>query len=183
VLPEPDRPVGAFRPKVSTGGYGHVLGGVGLGRGVRFNNPYRLRTQLGDTAESLSLTATYFDVWAGMVWGDPDGFQHGAALHGAIALDGVPQEVVTPGYLVLVPLHARWLAFGRAGLPSVVEPDGNVGFELGLGGILRITAALGLSAELVGSLFYGAATLESARSPIPVLSMQLGSVFEYEVLP
>jgi hypothetical protein len=80
-------------------------------------------------------------------------------------------------------VHDRWLVFGRAALPIVVEPDANVGFEVGVGGLFRVTAALGISAELVGSLFYGAATLDNSRTAIPILSMQLGAVFEYEVLP
>ena len=35
---------------------------LAVGRGVRFNNPYRLEEPLGDTAESVSLAATYLDV-------------------------------------------------------------------------------------------------------------------------
>jgi hypothetical protein len=49
----------------SSDGYQHWLGGVFVGKGLRFNNPYRLRRVLGDDAESLSLTATYQDVHVG----------------------------------------------------------------------------------------------------------------------
>jgi hypothetical protein len=40
------------------GGAAQLAAALFFGRGLRFNNPYRLSTQLGDTAESLSLTAT-----------------------------------------------------------------------------------------------------------------------------
>ena len=35
--------------------YAHLVGTFEFGKGVRFNNPYRLATQLGATAESASL--------------------------------------------------------------------------------------------------------------------------------
>src|SRR5215204_3342282 len=50
--PEPAR-----TPRASTG-YQHWLGGMYVGKGLRFNNPYRLGTVLGDDAKSLSLSAT-----------------------------------------------------------------------------------------------------------------------------
>src|SRR4051812_8838246 len=52
-------------------GYRHWLGGAYLGRGLRFNNPYRLRSELGDGAQSLSLTATYLDLQAVRLFSDP----------------------------------------------------------------------------------------------------------------
>jgi hypothetical protein len=72
---------------------------------------------------------------------------------------------------------------GRAGIPIVLEPDANVGFELAAGGVWLFTGGLGLSAELVGSLFYGAATRETSSTAIPLLSFELGVWMDYEVLP
>jgi hypothetical protein len=164
-------------------GYHRWLGGVAMGRGVRFNNPYRLRTVLGDDAESLSLTAPYLDAWGAFAFGQPNGWQHGPGLHASIAVEGVSQEVMTPSYLLLADVGRRWLLLGRAGLPIVIEPDANAGVEVAFGAIYRVTAALALTAELIGDLFYGAATLDSARTAIPIMSLQLGAACDYEVLP
>jgi hypothetical protein len=165
------------------GTYMRLLAGVGLGRGVRLNNPFRLSTQLGDSSQSLSATANYFDAWLAAAFGEPDGVQHGIAVHGALALDGIAQEVITPGYLAWWQPSIRFGVFGRAGLPIVIEPDANVGYEVAIGGIFWVTAAFGAGAEIVGDLFYGAATPEVGRTVIPVVSLQLGAVYQFEVLP
>jgi hypothetical protein len=159
-----------------------VFGGIALGRGLRFNNPFRLRTQLGDDAESLSLSAPYLDLTAGMAFGRADGVAHGGALVLSIALEGVPQEVLAPSYVALWRLPPRWLLIGRAGLPIVLEPDANLGFELGVGGVFRLAAGVGLCAELVGSLFYGAATPEVSVTTVPLAALELGVWLSYEHL-
>jgi hypothetical protein len=160
-----------------------LFGGLSMGRGMRFNNPYRLQTELGDDAESLSLTATYADVQVGIAFGGSGRFSHGGALHASFALDGVPQQVLAPSYLLLYRLDERFELCGRAGLPVVLSPQSNVGFELAGGGIFHLTAALGVTASLVGSLFYGAATLEAPQTAIPIASLELGLRYDYEVLP
>ncbi|HYQ14795.1 MAG TPA: hypothetical protein VEQ58_03530 [Polyangiaceae bacterium] len=176
-LPEPAR-----TPRPSDG-YQHWLGGVYLGRGLRFNNPYRLRRELGDSAESLSLGATYLDLHIGRTFSAPDGFEHGATVHFSIATDGIRQEVVTPSYLLVKRLSARVLSYGRAGFPIVLEPDLSVGLEAGLGAAYFFTANLGVGLELDASLFYGAATIEKAVTLIPVTSLALGVFFDWEHLP
>lgn len=163
--------------------YVEPFAGLALGRGLRFNNPFRLETQLGNDADSLSLTASYLDLGAGAAFGDPLGVRHGAALRLSIALEGVNQQVLTPSYVVLYPFHDNLLGFARAGTPIVFEPDLSGGLELGGGAVWFVTAGTGISAELVGSLFFGAATWERDPSVIPIASLQLGAWFEYEVLP
>jgi hypothetical protein len=170
-------------PLPPLGGEYRLMAGAGVGRGIRFQNPYRLQTELGNDARSLSLTATYLDLSLGALLAGSDRVFHGAIVHGSFALDGITQEVVTPSYLFLYRPEPRWSVFGRAGIPIVVEPDANVGFEVAGGGILYLTAGLGLSASLVGSLFFAAGTLDSSRPAIPILSMELGAVYDYEVLP
>lgn len=59
---------------------------------ICFNNPYRLATQLGEDARSVSLTATYADLGLGLAFGPPDGLQHGAAVHASFALAGVSRR-------------------------------------------------------------------------------------------
>ena len=187
--PRPARPVVDVGPVApassprSSQGYKHWLGGLAIGRGLRFNNPYRLDTVLGDDAESLSLSATYLDLHLGRTFSDPDGFEHGASLHFAMATDGIRQEVLTPSYLLLRRLSPRVLSFARLGVPIVLEPDASLGLEAGLGGAYFFTANLGVGAELGLSVFYGAATIEEAATVIPITSLSLGVYFDWETLP
>jgi hypothetical protein len=161
----------------------HLLGGLALGRGLRFNNPYRLRTELGADARSLSLTASYADAFVALTMGDAGAFSHGLALHASFALSGIAQEVLTPAYVLLVRPTPRLGFVGHAGIPIVALPDLNAGFEVAAGGIFYVTASIGVTTSIIGSLFYGAATLDSSRTAIPVLSFEGGLVYEYEVLP
>lgn len=166
-----------------TGPHLALLGTLTLGKGLRFNNPYRLETPLGDDAESLSLTATYLDLGVSVSAGAPRGLAHGIALNLSVATEGIPQEVLTPAYLASWRLPPRFLLLGRAGLPIILEPDANLGYELALGGVYFIAAGIGVTAEVIGSLFYGAATQERAATAIPLLSAQFGIAVGYEVLP
>lgn len=163
--------------------YAHGFGALSLGRGLRLNNPYRLETQLGEDAESLSLTANYLDVALGVSFGDPHGLRHGGVGHLSVALDGIPQEVVSLSYLALAPVGRDWVILGRAGLPVVLEPDLGMGLEVALGGAWLMTGGTGITAELVSSLFFGAATWESDPTLLPIISFQLGAYAEYEVFP
>jgi hypothetical protein len=169
-------------PDFERGRYAHLFGGLEIGRGLRFNNPYRLETVLGDDAESLSLTATYLDLSAGAAFGPADGLQHGAALHLSFALHGIPQEVLTPSYVAMT----RWTPFrfhARVGTPIVLEPDVNVGGEIAAGAAWLLTAGLGVGLELCASLFYGAATYDRSVTAIPIVSLQGGLAVDYEILP
>ena len=138
---------------------------------------------LGDDARSLSLTATYLDLHLGRTFSAPDGFEHGIAAHFSIATDGIRQEVLTPSYLLVRRFGPRFLGYGRAGLPIVLEPDAAVGLEAGLGAAYFLSASLGLGAELDFSVFYGAATIEEPTTVIPVMSLALGVFFDWEKLP
>ena len=176
-------PVLPARTPRSRQSYQHWIGGLYLGRGLRFNNPYRLGTVLGDDPESLSLSATYLDVHIGRTFSEPDGFEHGLAGHLSIATDGIRQEVFTPSYLLLRRFGPRVLGYARAGVPIVLEPDANVGLEAGLGAAYFFTANLGVGAELDFSLFYGAGTIERAVTMIPMTSLAIGVFFDWESLP
>jgi hypothetical protein len=164
-------------------GYVHLLGSAMLGEGIRFNNPYRLRTELGDGGESLSLTSAYVDLGAGVAFGAPDGVQNGAVLRFSAALSGVDQTTLTPSYLLTYRGPRPILLSGRVGVPILMTPDANVGGELALGLAYFVTAGLGLCTELVGDLFYGASTREARYTVYPILSTQFGVTIDYEVLP
>jgi hypothetical protein len=163
--------------------YFDLFSTIMFGDGLRFNNPYRLRHDLGARGRSLSTTAPYLDVAFGAATGEPNGIHHGVRLGWSVSLNGVPQQVFTPAYVALLRLAPTWQVHGWAGLPILAEPDFNVGGELAIGGSWLARAGLGASAALVGDAFYGAGTAETRAAFYPVLSAQLGVFVNYEVLP
>jgi hypothetical protein len=153
-----------------------------IGDGLRFNNPYRLATVLGSTAQSVSRTAGYADVGAAVSLGDPARSAHGIALRVSIALEGTRQSVLTPSYLLLH-RFGPWGGYARAGVPVVMSPDTTWGLEAAGGAIWFIRAGIGIAAELVGDVFYGAGTREVATPAYPVLSAQSGLWLSWEAMP
>ena len=164
-------------------GYAHLFGTLELGKGVRFNNPYRLATQLGATAESVSLTSTYLDLGAAVAFGPPNGLEHGLALHVSFAVAGVAQAVLTPTYFAAYRGPRRFVAYGRLGPSVVLLPDPTIGGELAAGFGYFFTSHLAVAGELVGDIFYGAGTPVKGITTYPILSGQLGLLVDYEILP
>jgi hypothetical protein len=165
------------------GAYVHTFGELMLGKGLRLNNPFRLATPVGDDPDGLSFTAYYVDLGVGAAFGPAAELQHGGAISLSVATDGIAQQVMSLSYVALYPITPRVLVRGRGGMPIVFGPDANVGMELAAAGAWLFTGGLGLSAELVGSLFYGAGTYEKSSTAVPVVSLELGAFFDYEVLP
>lgn len=159
----------------------HGIAALAFGKGLRFNNPYRLATPLGDTAESVSLSATYLDLGLGVLWVNAESLVHGATLSGVVALDGISQFGITPSYLTLFALTPALALRGRVGVPIVITPDTTVGLEAAFGSRLSVALGLAVTAELVGDVFFGAATEERSVTTIPMLSLQLGVQFEHEM--
>jgi hypothetical protein len=163
-------------------GYAQLFVSVMGGTGLRFNNPYRLPTPLGEDAESVSRTAGYLDIGLAGTLGNPLGFQHGFALRTTVAVEGVGQIVMAPSYFGWRRWGA-WAAFVRAGTPLVLSPKVTWGLEASAGGAWFFLGGVGLVAEVVGDLFYGAGTRDVAVAAYPILSGQLGILGTYEVLP
>lgn len=153
-----------------------------FGDGLRFNDPYRLATVLGASAEEVSRTAAYVDLAAGTTFGDPRTFQAGFSLHVSLAVEGVQQTVLAPSFVLYRRFHDV-AAYARAGTPLVCSPDVTWGAEGALGGVWFVRAGLGITAEVVGDLFYGAGTREVSAAAYPVLSGQIGIAIAYEVTP
>ena len=163
-------------------GYAQLFATSFFGDGLRFNNPYRLATPLGSSAESISRTASYADVGGAVTVGDPLGLQHGLALRMSFALEGVSQAVMTPSYFI----YRRWVSwalYGRAGAAVVLTPDVTWGFEGAVGTAWFVRGGLALAAEVVGDVFYGAGTRDVATPAYPVLSVELGPLVAWELLP
>ena len=162
---------------------GRIFGSLELGRGLRFNNPYRLSTELGKTAQSVSLTPSYLDLGLGGTYGAPDGLQHGGSLHASFALAGVPQITLTPAYLVAYRGPRSFLVYGRLGPSIVLMPDPTIGGEVAGGFAWFLTGKVAIAAELVFDLYYGAGTHDVGVAAYPILSGQLGLLIDHELLP
>ena len=117
-----------------------------------------------------------------VTFGAPGGLEHGAALRITFAAEGVPQSVVAPSYLAWWRARPGVALYGRLAVPLVVTPSVTWGLEAGAGTVWFARAGLGLSFEVVGDVFYGAATQEVRAAAYPVVSGQLGVVIAYEVL-
>jgi hypothetical protein len=169
-------------PTATRGGWVELSATSFVGDGLRFNNPYRLSTVLGSSAESLSRTAAYVDLGGTLLLGDPTGIAQGLTVRTSVALEGIMQTVLTPSYLAL---HrwGRWGAYGRAGPTLVLTPDTTWGLEGAAGGMWFPFAGVGLVAELVGDVFYGAGTRDVQVATYPVLSAQAGLWLSWEALP
>lgn len=160
-----------------------LLGSVEFGRGFRFDNPYRLATQLAADPRSVSLTAAYADLGAGVTFGPPDGLQHGGALHASFAMAGIAQAVLTPTYLLAYRGPRAYLAYGRLGPSFVLTPDPTVGAEAAGGFAWFFTGKIAVAGELVFDVYYGAGTHHVAIATYPIVSGQLGLLFDQELLP
>ncbi len=176
-------PVAPPLPAPDGGAYVRVVGALSMGKGLRLSNPYRLDTVLGETAASTSLTAAFLDGGLAVLFGDPDGVQHGGAVHLGVSVEGVAQPFASLSYELAYRADEPFLLHGRAGPAFLLAPDFNVGGEVAGGFSYFFTSGLGLTSELSFDLFYGAATLDSQYSAVPVLSLSLGVVVDYEVLP
>jgi hypothetical protein len=162
------------------GASARFFGSVAAGTGFRFNNPYRLSTQLGAEATSLSLVDPYLDFAASIVYGH--GLQHGASLHLGAPVTGVFQPYLTPSYVLAYRADLPVLLYGRLGTPILLSPDINIGGEVAGSVSYFLTSGIGLTGEVAFDLFYGAATLETQQSVIPVLALSWGVIVDVEFL-
>jgi hypothetical protein len=181
---EADVPVTAAPGRFGERGqYVHLFTALGYGRGVRWNNPYRLQTELGDSPSGLSLSAGYWDLALGASLGAPDGVQHGLVLHLSVSANGIAQQTLSASYFAQVFLGQGALVYARGGVPFVLTPDTGIGVEAAAGAVYFVSGGVGVNAELVQSLFVGAGTWEHDPTLWPMTSLQMGLWFDIEVLP
>lgn len=153
--------------------------GVAAGRGVRFNNPYRLSRPLGSSPASVSLTAPYLESMGRVSWPGSIAHRHGVQLGLGFALNGITQWVVVPSYWLSFADSGNWQITARAGVPLILAPDFNLGGELA-GGIRReLWPGFFLDVELLASLFIGAAVPDSSFTLYPLLSLQAGVSYRF----
>jgi hypothetical protein len=161
----------------------HLLGAIEFGRGFRFNNPFRLATELGNGPESVSLIAPYADLGLAFSYGPPDGIQHGVALHTSVTMNGVFGAAIAPGYQLTYRGPRPFLAYGRVGPIIGLTPDPDLGVEVAGGFAWFLTGHLAVASELVFDVWWGAGTHQVAVATYPVLAGQLGILVDYELLP
>jgi hypothetical protein len=90
--------------------------------------------------------------------------------------------VITPSYGVFQ--RGAWFGgWARFGFPILLAPDLNVGPEVAFGGAFYVRSGIAITTEIIGDLFWGAATPDDKRPIYPVLSGQLGVMLEWEQLP
>jgi hypothetical protein len=65
----------------------------------------------------------------------------------------------------------------------ILTPDPTVGGELAGGFALFVTAKVAIAAELVFDVYYGAGTHDVGIAAYPILSAQIGLLFDHEILP
>jgi hypothetical protein len=161
----------------------HLMGGIEFGQGFRFNNPFRLATELGTGPESVSLIAPYADLGLAFSYGPPDGVQHGAAVHLSVSMSGVQGVAIAPGYQITYRGPRSFLVYGRLGPIVALAPGPDLGVEAAGGFGWFLTGHLAVAAELLADVWWGAGTQQVAIATYPVLAGQLGLLVDYELLP
>jgi len=116
------------------------------------------------------------------------GWQHGVGLGASLNLnaDGgftepvgvADQLVLMPAYLGYHPLNDDFALLGHLGVPIVLGEATTAGVELALGGGHRWLAGVLAYAEAGASMFLGAGQTANV-----MLSLELGIMLDYEVLP
>jgi len=116
------------------------------------------------------------------------GWQHGVGLGASLNLtdDGgftepvgvADQYVLMPSYLGYHALNDDFALLGHVGVPIVLGDTTTAGVELALGGGYRWLAGVLAYAEAGASMFIGSSTTANV-----LLSLELGVMLDYEVLP
>jgi hypothetical protein len=88
------------------------------------------------------------------------------------------QLVVMPAYFAFYDIDPDWMGLGHVGVPVLLTNGTSVGAELAAGLAYRLRAGLGLYGEAGLNVFPGA-----DKTLHPTLSLELGVVVDYEVLP
>lgn len=165
-----------------------VVAGVGGGFSVRLVQNLEFQQE--------RFAPSYLDAFGGVVLPGSGLFRHQLTLQVSVNLSGdgnytfgldpleqwtfmpaytlriQPQRVAVPDYYV----------YGRLGVPLTVSPDFTWGVEVDAGFTYMLLAGFGVYAEVGYSMFVGAKDRSGSVSLHPLLSAELGVVFDIEVL-
>jgi hypothetical protein len=130
----------------------------------------------------------YTDLFLGYALSAPIRLRHGAGLGAALNLTeeggftepvGVAEQLVLmPAYFLFYDLTPDWMGMAHAGLPVLLTGGTSFGVEVAGGIAYRLRAGFGFYAEAGVDMFPGA-----EKTFHPTLSLELGIVADYEVLP
>ena len=148
--------------------------------------PLRLATH--EQLDQSAFAPAYVDLLGGYVLAGHGRIRHGAGLGLSLNLseDGgftepvriYEQFVIMPSYLMLVDLGPKLFGLGHAGIPINVHRGTSFGFEAAFALGYHLLSGWGAFAEAGVDTFVGTgATLD------PLLSLEAGIFFDYEVLP
>jgi hypothetical protein len=91
--------------------------------------------------------------------------------------------VLTPGFLAAYRGPRAFMAYGRVGPSFVLTPQVTFGGEIAGGFAWFLTSKIAVAGEVVFDLYYGAGTYQVAVATYPIVSGQLGLLFDQEILP
>lgn len=165
-----------------------VIAGVGGGFSIRLVRNLEFQQE--------RFAPSYFDVFGGVVLPGRGRLRHAATLHVAsnlsgdgnytFGLDPLQQWVLTPAYTARFALQddpvPDFLLYGRFGVPLALSPDFSWGLELDVGATYMLLAGFGIYVEVGYSMFFGAKDRSGDLTIHPLLSGELGVVFDIEVL-
>jgi hypothetical protein len=147
-----------------------------------------LRLGQDATFDQGTFAPVYTDVMAGYVFAGHGRVRHGAGVGMSLNLseDGgftepvlkYAQFVIMPSYLLDLELDPSWLTLAHAGLPIVVSGGTTAGAEVAFALGYRVLAGCGVFTEASFDVFVG-----TASTLHPIMSLEAGLFFDYEVLP
>ncbi len=165
-----------------------VIAGVGGGVSIRLVKNLEFQQE--------RFAPSYLDVFGGVVLPGRGRLRHAVTLHVTanlsgdgnytFGLDPMEQWTFTPAYTARFALQddpvPDFLIYGRFGVPLTVSPDFTWGVELDVGAAYMLLAGFGIYAEIGYSMFFGADDRGGDLSIHPLLSGELGVLFDIEVL-
>lgn len=139
---------------------------------------------------------SFLEVFGGVVLPGRGRFRHQTSLHIAgnlsgdgnfsFGLDPLEQWTIMPAYTLRIALQDTpvpdYLLYGRIGVPLTVSPDFVWGIQADVGFTYMLLAGFGVYVELGYSMFFGGEDRGGDTSIHPLLSGELGVVFDIEVL-
>jgi hypothetical protein len=159
---------------------GHYVATVGVGAPLRLSR--NVDFDQGTTGPLFT------DVFAGYALPGAIRLRHGAGVGLSLNLTDEggftepvgagEQLVVMPAYFAFFDIDPDWMGLGHVGVPVLLTNGTSIGAELAAGLAYRLRAGLGVYSEAGVNVFPGA---ESTLHP--TLSLELGVVVDYEVLP
>ncbi len=165
-----------------------IVAGIGGGATIRLVKHLDLQQE--------RFAPSYLEVFGGVVL--PVGGRIGHQVTLAVAtnlsgdgsytagIDPLQQWTLTPAYTARISFPEDpvpdWILFGRFGVPLTLSSDFSWGLGLDVGAAYMFTAGIGVYVEIDYSMYFGADDRSGNATIHPLLSGELGVLFDIEVL-